>query len=207
VTTLRLAGEGDLAYLVLDGRPRNELTFAAFDQLARLVEQVLPTLHVAGLVLSGAGRHFSTGSDIGELVREAGARGNESSPLWCETHAQSFRGLAGLPYPSVAAIRGLCFGSALELALCCTARVAASNALLALPEAQHGLLPGCGGTVRATELVGYGRAMELILSGEPVAADRALALGLVDRVVSRHDVLAEAGRIAYCIAGTGGGRR
>ncbi len=200
-TTLRLERENDFAHLILDGPPRNELTFEVFDELATLIDDVLPGLSVTGLIISGAGRHFSSGSDIGELIREVRASGNESSPSWCEIHARSFKKLTDLPYPVVAALRGWCLGSGLELALCCGARVAAENAMLALPEAQHGLIPGCGGTVRLTHLVGYQKAMELILRGEPIGASRAGDLGLVDRVVPKGDVLDEAKRIACCMTG------
>jgi enoyl-CoA hydratase/carnithine racemase len=197
--SLTLEIDGATAILTIEGAPRNELTFERFDALVELMGDRLPFLDVEALIITGRGRHFSSGSRVDELRSSVRAAGNECSPSWCEIHTQSFQKLRQLPYPTVAAIAGCCLGSGLELALSCTARVAATNALLALPEAQHELIPGCGGTVLLTELVGYRRAMQLILSGEGLSAAQALELGLVDSVVERANLLAEAKRIASCI--------
>jgi len=196
--SLTLEREGDVGRLVIDGPPRNELTFEVFDAFVEIVDDVLPTLDVAGLIITGRGRHFSSGSIVNELIERAGVNGNESSPSWCEIHSDHFRALRRLPYPVIAAVAGCCLGSGLELALSCTARVAADNALFALPESQHGLIPGCGGMVNLTELIGFRKAMTLILGGELLDAAQALELGLVDVVVPRKDVMATAKRLISC---------
>jgi enoyl-CoA hydratase/carnithine racemase len=196
--TLALERDGDLANLVIEGPPANELSFAVFDALAELVEHVLPALDVRGLVISGRGRHFSSGSNVAKLLERASSNGH--TPSWCEVHSEHFQALARLPYPVVAAVSGCCLGSGLELALACAARVAADNAVFALPESQHGLIPGCGGTVNLTGLIGYRRALRLILSGELLGAAEALELGLVDVVVRRQDVHATARRLVERLA-------
>lgn len=198
-TPLTLECDGDLGHLILDGPPKNELDFGFFDALGELVEGELPALEIRGLIVSGRGRHFSSGSNVAELLTKVQGADNESSPSWCEFHARHVRRLGQLPYPVVAAVRGCCLGSGLELALACTHRVAADNALIALPEAQHGLIPGCGGTVRLTELVGYRQAMRLIVSGEPISAEQALGLGLIDQVVGRRELMDAAMRLIYCM--------
>ena len=195
--TLTLEREGDLGHLIIEGPPSNELSFEVFDALAELVERVLPGLDVRGLVISGRGRHFSSGSNVARLLERASSNGH--TPSWCDVHSAHFQALARLPYPVVAAVSGCCLGSGLELALACTARVAADNAVFALPESQHGLIPGCGGTVNLTGLIGYRRALRLILSGELLGAAEALELGLVDAVVRRQDLQAAARRLVACL--------
>lgn len=200
--TLTLERDGDLGHLTLEGPPANELSFAVFDALAELVERVLPGLDVRGLVISGRGRHFSSGSNVSKLLERASSNGH--TPSWCEIHSEHFQALSRLPYPVVAAVSGCCLGSGLELALACTARVAADNAVFALPESQHGLIPGCGGTVNLTGLLGYRRALRLILSGELLGAAQALELGLVDVVVRRQDLHETARRLVERLASSRG---
>jgi enoyl-CoA hydratase/carnithine racemase len=146
---------------------------------------------VRGLVIHGAGRHFSAGADLPEM--RAGLQ--QDAGRWRAHLLEATRHLerlSQLPYPVVAAISGCCLGSALELALACTRRVAAANAVFALPESTFGLLPGCGGTVRLPRLVGAGRAAELILSGRTFGAAEALEWGVVARVTTRERLLPEA---------------
>ena len=100
----------------------------------------------------------------------------------------------------MAAVGGCCLGSGLELALACRWRVAAANAVFALPETSFDLMPGCGGTVRLPLLVGRGRAVELLLSGRFVDAAEAREIGLVDAVVDRRDLLAAARRLVERVA-------
>ena len=199
--SLRLALEpdGEIARLVLDAPPRNEMDQGFFHTLAALVRR-LKDLPVRGLVVHGGGRHFSSGADIGTL--KAGLAGAQSA---LAAHAliaatSSFQAIAELPYPTVAAIGGGCLGSGLELALACRWRVAATNAVFALPETTFDLMPGCGGTVRLESLVGRGRAVDLVFSGRFVDAAEARAIGLVDAVVDRHDLLGAARRLVDRVA-------
>lgn len=187
---LRLVHEedGGIARLVLDAPPRNEMGRDFFRTLAALTGG-LSGLGVRGLVVHGSGRHFSSGADIGGLG--AGLAGKEPARAARSLldATLSFQALAELPYPAVAAVSGCCLGSGLELALACRWRVAATNAVFALPETSFGLMPGCGGTVRLPALVGRGRAVELLFSGRFVDASEAREIGLVDAVVDRRDLL------------------
>jgi len=185
----------DVAHLVLDQPPKNELDWRFFEVLSELVDETLPALEVRGLVLSGRGRHFSSGSDVNELLEKAAA-GDEAATVdvW-EANARNVRALGALPYPTVAAVSGVCLGSGLELALACHYRVASTNAVIALPEAQLGLMPGCGGTVVMSRLIGPQRALDLILTGRLLDANEALELGVVDHVVPRKKLLDTAERL------------
>jgi enoyl-CoA hydratase len=170
-----------------------------FRTLAALVG-TLKHLTVRGLVVHGAGRHFSSGADVNALKAGlAGAQPDLAKPALLAA-TSSFQTIADLPYPTVAAVGGCCLGSGLELALACRWRVAAANAIFALPETSFGLMPGCGGTVRLPPLIGRGRAVELLLSGRFVEAEEAREIGLVDAVVDRRDLLAAARQLLERVA-------
>lgn len=194
--SLRLALEpdGGIARLVLDAPPRNEMDQGFFHTLAALVG-TLRNLPVRGLVVHGAGRHFSSGAAVGALKDGLAAAQPAAAAHALLAATSSFQAIAALPYPTVAAVGGCCFGSGLELALACAWRVAASNAVFALPETTFDLMPGCGGTVRLPALVGRGRAVDLVLSGRFVDAGEAREIGLVDAVVDRRDLLGAARRL------------
>ncbi len=131
------------------------------------------TLHA--IVLTGTGRFFCAGADIGEL----GTPDNQAAPQLRELVSA----LEAFPIPLIAAINGYAYGGGLELALGCSHRVAARDARLALPEVKLGLIPGAGGTQRLPRLIGVQAALEMILGGEPVNGAQALALGLVDAIL------------------------
>jgi enoyl-CoA hydratase/carnithine racemase len=191
---LVLDADDGIARLVLDAPPRNEMGEGFFESLAAQIGK-LKGLPARGLVVHGAGRHFSSGADIGALKAGlAGAQPEDAARSLIDATA-SFQAIAALPYPTVAAIGGCCLGSGLELALACRWRVAATNAVFALPETSFDLMPGCGGTVRLPALVGNGRAVELVLSGRFVDATEAGEIGLVDAVVDRKDLHAAALRL------------
>lgn len=184
---------GPVAELLLDRPPDNRMDAAFFDALAEICLLHLPGLDAAGLVVRGVGRHFSSGADLGELRGRAGQPGLAAE---LERNSRAFAALEALPYPVVAAIGGACLGSGLELALACRRRVAAENAVLALPEAEHGLLPGCGGTVRLARRLGAAPAARLIFGATRLGAEEARALGLVDEVVPRGALVARARALA-----------
>src|SRR5262249_40657508 len=102
--------------------------------------------------------------------------------------------------PVIAAINGFALGGGCELAMACTIRIAADTAKLGQPEINLGLIPGYAGTQRLPRLVGKGRAMEMILTGPPIAADEAQRIGLVNRVVAAANLLAEARKLAAQLA-------
>jgi enoyl-CoA hydratase/carnithine racemase len=184
-TTLDLEINDRVAYLTLNGPPKNEMDTAFFLELSRFCRRELATLDVSGLVLRGAGRHFSSGADVPE-VETLAASGEDRIAALLEDNIRSFLALSRLPFPVIAVVRGACLGAGLELALACHYRVAEKNAVFSLPEVTYDIMPGCGGTIRLPKLIGTAKAVELILSGRTLPAEEAAAMGLVDRLVERN---------------------
>ncbi len=149
------------------------------------------------LVYTGEGRAFSTGIDIRKapdfLYWDAEVRNG----YWATPHSMK------ISKPSIAAINGYAFGGGLELALGCDMRIAADNAVMGLPEAKLGALPGGGGTQTLPRLVGMGNALMMMLTGEPVSADEALRQGLVQKVFPADDLMEETLNIAKAICDNG----
>ncbi len=141
---------------------------------------------VAGIILTGTGeKAFAAGADIRQLAELSGVSGLEYS----RAGQAVFERIASMAKPVIAAVNGYCLGGGCELALACHFRFASENARFGQPEAKLGLIPGYGGTQRLARLVGQGRAMELILTGEPVSAAEAERIGLVNRVVPGAELL------------------
>jgi enoyl-CoA hydratase/carnithine racemase len=136
------------------------------------------------IVTSALDGFFAAGADI----KHMGTIDAESFMAYGDTMRAVNDRLAAAPWISIAAVDGLALGGGLELAMACTLRVAGGRARLGLPEVKLGLIPGAGGTQRLPQLVGRGRALDIMLTARQVQADEALAIGLVDRLV-RGDVL------------------
>src|ERR1051325_421469 len=138
------------------------------------------------IILTGAGQKaFVAGADIREL-KSLSAMGARDFALRGQ---RVFRMLETCGKPSVAAVNGFALGGGLELAMSCTVRVASENAKLGQPEVKLGIIPGDGGTQRLPRIVGRGRALELLLSGEPIPAAEAHRMGLVNAVVPQSELL------------------
>jgi enoyl-CoA hydratase/carnithine racemase len=150
------------------------------------------------IVITGAGeKAFCAGADIPTLLPHlrANLQGGRDDPQFCgATHRALTR------KPLIAAINGVAFGGGLELALACDLRIASSNARFGLPEIQLGVLAGAGGCTRLPRTVPAALAAEMILTGEPIDAARALQAGLVSRVIAPADLLSEALALAATIA-------
>ncbi|HET7290861.1 MAG TPA: enoyl-CoA hydratase-related protein [Vicinamibacteria bacterium] len=144
---------------------------------------------VRGVVLTGAGeKAFVAGADIGELSEQSPVGGKDKSVRGQRVLDR----IEGLGKPVVAAVNGFALGGGCELAMACHVRVASENARLGTPEVKLGLMCGYAGTQRLARLVGKGRALEILLTGEPVDAAEAHRIGLVNRVVPKDSLLAEA---------------
>jgi enoyl-CoA hydratase len=164
----------------------NALNRAVIDELEQAFDCVQTDRSVRALIVTGAGeKAFVAGADIQELAllsaTEAEALSHRGQTI--------FRRLETMRKPSVAAINGFALGGGLELAMCCTIRVAVPGAKLGQPEVKLGIIPGYGGTQRLPRLVGRGRALEILLSGEPIDAAEAHRTGLVNYVMPFDDLL------------------
>jgi len=169
-------------------RPKvgNALNRATLGELEAAFTAVQKDAAVRAAIVTGAGeKFFIAGADINEL--------KENTPLSAKKIAQHkqllFSFVERLNKPVVAAINGFCLGGGLELASACTFRTASKNAVVGLPEVKLGVIPGYGGTQRLPRLVGIGRAMEMILTGEPINADEAFRIGLVNHVWESAELL------------------
>ena len=189
--------DGALATLTIN-RPekRNAINNATVEEINKALDQLESNSELRVVILTGAGdKAFVAGADIYELDKRDTLRGRTDTRRRQEVYTR----LEQLEIPSIAAINGWALGTGLELALVCTLRIASSAVKLGQPEVQLGIIPGAGGTFRLPRLVGLGKAMEMILTGEPVTADEALSMGLVNRVVAPEKLMDEAKILAETI--------
>jgi enoyl-CoA hydratase/carnithine racemase len=192
--------EKDDAVAVLTvNRPRvlNALNTQTLDELRRAILEVKHDAAVRVVILTGAGeRSFIAGADINELATQTPVTGREHAIAG--QHVLDL--IEHLGKPVIAAVNGYALGGGCELAMACTIRIAADTAKLGQPEINLGLIPGYAGTQRLARLVGRGRALELLLTGDQITAQEAHRLGLVNRVVAAADVMAEAKTLAAALA-------
>ncbi len=145
---------------------------------------------VGGIIITGAGsKAFVAGADISEFAE---LNADEGRIFAQEGHHKVFDMIHASEKPIIAAVNGFALGGGLELAMACHLRIASENARLGLPEVTLGLIPGYGGTQRLTQLVGRGRALDMILTADMITAAQALAMGLVNQVVEQENLLAAA---------------
>lgn len=181
-------------------RPKalNALSGQLLRELDQAVAELSEDAEVRAIIITGSGdRAFAAGADISELeALESAQDGYEHSKA---AHHILFR-MQESPKPIIMAINGYALGGGLELAMGGDILLASKEALLGQPEVNLGIIPGFGGSQRLPRLVGRTKALELILTGEPIAAEEALRIGLVDRVVPREELLDTARRLAIVIA-------
>lgn len=188
---------GPVAILTLN-RPEalNALHIALLAELRAAVERAAADDAVLVLVLTGAGRAFAAGADIGEM--------KDFTPVEARAFSENadsvFSAIEDLDKPVLAAVNGYALGGGLELALSCDIRLAGTRAAFGFPEVSLGITPGFGGTQRLPRLVGLSRAKELIFSAKTVKAEEALSMGLVNRVVPDGELMDAALALANSIA-------
>src|SRR2546428_3052359 len=203
-STTVLYGTKDGIARITISRPEklNALDRQTVQEIGRVVASAGQDTSIGVLIVTGAGeKAFVAGADIGELASQTPVEGT----AYARAGQAVLDHLERLGKPSIAAINGYALGGGLELAMACTLRVASESAKLGQPEVALGIIPGYGGTQRLARLVGAGRALELILTGEPIDAREALRIGLVNRVVSPAELLPTAESLARTILMRGPG--
>jgi enoyl-CoA hydratase/carnithine racemase len=179
-----------IAYVTLN-RPKvlNALNQGTWENMRTAFEDARDDAAVRGVILTGAGdKAFIAGADIGELAHVTAVEAEKSS-----SYGQAVLNLIeNLGKPVIAAVNGFALGGGCETAMACTIRVASEKAKFGQPEVTLGLIPGGGGTQRLPRLVGKGRALQLILSGEMISAQEAYRIGLVNEVVPPADLITRA---------------
>lgn len=191
MTGITARSQGGVLTLTLENGRGNAMTGEMADALTERVGELARTGTVGALVLAGAGdRAFCAGSDIEELSA-LHAAGRGPGPL-LRREAAALEALAALEIPTIAAVRGLCLGGGLELALCCDLVYAGKDATFGLPEVRLGAFPALGGPLRLARRIGTGRVIEMMFEGRGISAETARDWGLANRVLPADEVVREA---------------
>lgn len=181
----------DGIYLITINRPDklNALNKVVIEELGQALDEVYQNPDIKSAILTGAGeKAFVAGADITEFLELDGEGGSQ---LAQKGQDLVFSKIENAPKPIVAAVNGFALGGGCELAMACHFRTASVNAKFGQPEVNLGLIPGYGGTQRLVQLIGKGKAMELLMTADMIKADEALRLGLVNHVFSSEALLTE----------------
>jgi enoyl-CoA hydratase len=175
----------------------NAISNELISELKKLLDEIEKDEELRALILTGAGdKAFVAGADIKELVDRDARLGRRVS----QERQEVFSRIENLPVPVIAAVNGYALGGGLELALACSIRICSEKAQFGAPEVKLGIIPGDGGTQRLPRLVGLGRAMELILTGDFIDAQEAYRIGLVNKVLPQEELMDKAMELAKKIA-------
>jgi enoyl-CoA hydratase len=191
MSSVSITNTGGLA-IVTVSRPEalNALNQDVIGQLRKIMEEIEENPIIKGVILTGDGeKAFVAGADIKELS----VLSPEDALVLARKGQALFKKIEDFPKPVIAAVNGFALGGGCELAMACHMRFAAANAKFGQPEINLGIIPGYGGTQRLTQLVGRGKALELLLTADMISADEAKAIGLVNQVYpTRDEMLAAA---------------
>src|SRR3982074_1644020 len=189
-----LETKSSIAYVTVN-RPKvlNALNMATMEELRVAFHAIKNDASVRVVIFTGAGeKAFIAGADIGELAKNDAVMGKE----YTHRGQNVLNLIENLGKPVIACINGFALGGGCEIALACTMRLASENAKLGQPEVKLGIIPGYGGTQRLPRLVGRGRALEVLLTGEAITAAEAHRIGLVNEVVASAELIPRAEAIA-----------
>src|SRR5438128_5997230 len=177
----------------------NALNDRVIAELGQAIDAARGDADVGGVILTGAGRAFVAGADISDLEKH----GAVSAKDVAQRGQNIFRRFETSPKPTIAAVNGFALGAGCELAMSCHIRIASDAAKFGQPESKLGILPGYGGSQRLPRLVGKGRAMQLLMTGEMIDAAEAYRIGLVNRVVPAAQLMSEAREMMKTILANG----
>jgi enoyl-CoA hydratase len=183
-------------------RPKvlNALNAQTVEEIGQAFDAARDDASVKAVILTGGGeKAFVAGADISELARMTPITGKAVA----EKGQRVFRAIERFPKPVIAAVNGFALGGGCELALACHIRIASDKAQMGLPEVSLGIIPGYGGTQRMARLLGKGKALELILTGDRIKADEAERIGLVNKVVPAEELMTVAEEMARTIVKRG----
>jgi enoyl-CoA hydratase len=192
-TILTELSDGTLIITVNRPDKMNALNKDVIEDLGKALEEVYNNEQIRSAIITGAGeKAFVAGADISEFT----ALGKEGgSALAAKGRQLVFDKIENSPKPVIAAVNGFALGGGCELAMACHFRIASENAKFGQPEVNLGLIPGYGGTQRMTQLIGKGKTMELMMTGDMIGAEDAEALGLVNHVTAMNELLPKAKEI------------
>lgn len=188
--------KSEIGYLKLSNPPQNQMDDIFFNELRELIYNQIDKSHVKAIIVSGTERHFSAGADLNGLIRTLGSDSKKENIDLLQSNYQLFRYFSKLSKPVIAAIRGVCLGSALELALHCHFRLCSPDSILGLPESTFDLIPGIGGIPSMMGLAGKSKTIELVLKGSTFNAQDALDWDIVDAIFPKDQLLDKAIELA-----------
>jgi len=189
-----------IGYLTFTNTPENRMDSVFFKELYNITSGVIPKDNICAIIISGDGRHFSSGADLKDLLQTIKNENGEIGSQALLSNYHSYKYLSELNIPVIAAIRGVCIGSALELALHCHFRLCSQDAILGLPESGFGLIPGVGGIPKLLDIAGKAKTIELVLKGSTFNAFDALKWNIVDAVYSKKELMGKAIQLARLTA-------
>lgn len=200
-STLNWYIDNQTGFLELNNPPSNIMSSIFFDEFYQWRTNVVEHSEINALIIYGKGRHFSSGADVDDLVniiqkskQQSGNLDRVSKSL--NKNSSIFLSLKDLDIPVISAIRGVCLGSAFELALCADYILCSEKAVLGLPESTFGLIPGCTGTYILPKITSKALAMELILTGKTFSPAEALEWNLIHKIVPAKQLMENAIQIA-----------
>ena len=194
---LTFSKDGKIGIITLDNAKGFNLVGTDFLYELEEIQREISTDHnLGGIVIKANGDNFSAGIDL-KFLKGVSSQFIMDNLVWLQNLYSFWQ---ELPIPVIAAINGLCYGSATELILGCDIRIAADNAKFSLPEVKFGLSPDMGGTTRLTHLVGVGQAKRLIMGCEEIDAEEALRIGLIEIMVKKEELNERAMKLAYKMA-------
>lgn len=197
--TIIFEKKGPVAYITLN-RPQvlNVYNVQMRDDLFEAVSTVKEDRDIRVLIVKGAGeKAFCAGADLQDFLLAP----TPTTARYVRWQRDVWGVFLSLPQPAIAAVHGYCFGSGIEIAMCCDIRIAADNIVFGLPEVSLGIIPAAGATQTVPRVIGAGRTLEMFLTSRRIGADEALQMNLANRVVPRDQLLPEAEALAQKIAG------
>jgi len=205
-STLSFVLNDGIGHLEFNQPPSNEMSLAFFSELGQITDRMRSMSEMKALVVSGKGRHFSSGARLPELLSLAkdgnsGKSGAQESQMqkFLDENNRSFQFFEELKIPVISAIRGACLGSAFEITLFTHFRFCGEDAVFGLPETTFNLIPGIGGISRIYSLAGTAIALELVIRGNTFPAKEALKLHLVDLILPKKEVVQRAKEFALSL--------
>ena len=189
-----------IGYLTFTDIPENRMDSLFFMELQAITTEIIPKSSISAIIISGDGRHFSSGADLKDLLQTIKNEKGEIGSQALLSNYHSFKYFSDLNIPVIAAIKGVCIGSALELALHCHFRLCSLDAILGLPESSFGIIPGVGGIPKLLDIAGKARTIELVLKGSTFNAFDALKWNIVDAVYSKKELMGKAIQLARLTA-------
>jgi enoyl-CoA hydratase/carnithine racemase len=192
--------EDGAAFVSIDRPPLNVLGFSQFERVCTSILELIGSREVRVVVLAGTADAFGSGFDIKEIEKCLEPERMKSETTRIKVLLMK---MEAATKPIIAAIRGICFGGGLELAMACHLRIAASDAKMGVPEIKLATIPTLGGTVRLPRIVGRAHALELLLTGKIISGQDGFSMGLVNEVCKDEEVMTRATGLARTIAEKG----